>query len=723
MALRNRIHRTLRSGSALLLCFSSTYLQAQPLPPADNEIVVYGIRSVLGVAPERTLNEAQISTYGIGTVGELLDEVSRETSGRREQPIYLINGKRVSGLGDIDSYPIEAIQSIDVLPPGSASSLGATVSQRVVNIVLKPRVDLTVGRVASEIAFASGRGNQDGDVSFTNIQRPRRINVTLRARRDEAILESDRNVLQVADAPADLGRFRTLRPNFNDAELHASIADELRSDFNGILSGRLSRNSSTSQLGIGASGNALEQQARNGRAALDLQVQGERGKWLLALDGTLSAERRRTRTDETIALDGAPRTADSITTRSSRATAGVNATRPLFNLPAGPVTLNLRGRLSRDRISARGDAFVQSLTEAGAGLNIPITSSSSGNLKSIGDLSVGIEVTRSRASRVGALTSSTYSFQWQPIERIQVIGSFSAGSTPPGVDLLASPLLFTPGVRYFDPLRRETIDIIQLSGGSPGLGRQRQANRQLTITHSPLRSTQLELTASYEVIRERNTVIAFPPASGLLLQAFPDRFFRKPNGTLVQVDVRPLNLKQRSEDQLRFGLQYELPPAKARTGRFHLSLSHTVVARSSAILSSAFNRVDLLGVNGLGIGGEARPRHSGDVTISYSERGFGLRLSGRYEGVSYLELLDGETSDSLRFAPYATLSARSFVEGRRLLPGVKWFEATRLTASIVNITNSYQRTRDPRGDTPLRYQAAYRDPKGRSLALELRRAF
>ena len=35
----------------------------------------------------------------------------------------------------------------------------------------------------------------------------------------------------------------------------------------------------------------------------------------------------------------------------------------------------------------------------------------------------------------------------------------------------------------------------------------------------------------------------------------------------------------------------------------------------------------------------------------------------------------------------------------------------------------FMRTRDPRGDTPLRYQAAYCDPKGRSLALELRRAF
>ena len=723
MALRKSIHLTLQSGSGLLVCFSSTSVQAQSLPDADTEIVVYGIRTVLGIAPERTLTEAQISSYGISTVGELVDEISRETSGRREQSIYLINGKRVSGLGDVDVYPTEAVQSIDVLPPGSASSLGATVSQRVVNIVLKPRADITVGRVASEIGFASGRSSQDGDLTFTNIQRPRRINVTLRARRDEAISERDRDVLQVADAPADLGRFRTLRPDFNDAELRASIADTLGPNFNGTLSGRLSRSSSIAQLGIGASGNALEQRMRGARAALDLQVQGEAGKWLLALDGTLSSERRRTRTDQASAVNGGSLIANSITTRSSRVTIGLNATRPLFNLPAGPVTLSLRSRLSRDMISTRGDVFVQSSTEAGAGLNIPVASSTSGGLRSIGELSVGFEVTRSRASRVGALTSSTYSFQWQPTEQIQVTGSLSAGSTPPGVDLLASPQLFTPGVRYFDPRRRETIDITELSGGNPDLGRQHRANRQITVTLSPLRSTQLEFTASYESNRERNTIIAFPPATGLLLRAFPGRFFRRPDGTLVQVDVRPLNLKQKTEDQLRFGLQYELPPAKGRTGRFHLSLSHTVVVRNSAVLSSDFGRIDLLGVNGLGIGGEARPRHSGDATISYSERGLGLRLSGRYEGVSYLELLEGETSESLRFAPFATLSARLFVEGQRLLPGVKWFEATRISASILNITSSYQRTRDPQGNTPLLYQAAYRDPKGRSFALELRKAF
>lgn len=706
-----------------LLGLISAQAHAQTSAPIDQEIVVFGDRSFLGIVPERTLSEDEVATYGLGTVGELLAEIDRESNGRREAPIYLIDGQRVSGLGDIDVYPTEAIQLIQVLPPGSANTLGVMASQRVVNIVLKPQVAVGVGRVAVDVVVDAGRGHQDSDVNYSDIRRPRRINVTLRARRDEAISERDRNIEQMAGAPTNLGRFRTLRPESDEIEVRASIADQLGPNFNGILTGRVVKGNAISRLGVGPSNDVIGQRVESQRAALNGQVNGDIGPWLVALDGSATADRRHIRTDDLNLGEPPIGGSNILVTRTSRAALELNATRPLFDLPAGPVTITLRTHLSREVLLARNDRFSQWLTEASAGLNIPLASSTTGALRSIGDLSASAEFTRSRASRVGALARSTFAFQWQPAREVQLVGSLTAGAAAPGIDLVASPLLLTPGVRYFDPLRGETVDIAQLSGGDPSLERQRRANRELTLRLSPLRTTQLQLTATYEGLRDRDTIIAFPAASGLLLRAFPERFLRQADGTLTQVDIRPIRLKRRSEDQIRFGLQLDLPPGRGSTARFNLYTSYTYLIRSEVILTSAFEAIDLLSADALGVGSEARPRHLADVALSYAERGLGLRLTGRFEGASFLEINGSEMPNSIRFAPLATFGARFFIAGQRAALNSGWLKGTRVTASILNLTNSRKRSLDTFGETPLRYQAAYFDPKGRSIALEFRKTF
>ena len=148
-----------------------------------------------------------------------------------------------------------------------------------------------------------------------------------------------------------------------------------------------------------------------------------------------------------------------------------------------------------------------------------------------------------------------------------------------------------------------------------------------------------------------------------------------------------------------------------------------MLIKSDAVLTSAFSPIDLLGSNALGIGGETSPRHVGDVSLDYAERGLGIRLTGRYEGVSSLDLLDGSTPNKVRFVPLATFDTRLFIEGHRLLPDIPSLKGARLSATIVNITNARQDARDSQGATPLRYQPAYRDPKGRSFTLEFRKRF
>ena len=88
-------------------------------------IIVVG-RRPLYVVPERTLGEGDISAYGVSDVGELIDQIASENGETPDQPMILVNGKRVGGLADISNSPPEVVSEVQVLPRGAATRIGAT---------------------------------------------------------------------------------------------------------------------------------------------------------------------------------------------------------------------------------------------------------------------------------------------------------------------------------------------------------------------------------------------------------------------------------------------------------------------------------------------------------------------------------------------------------------------------------------------------------------------
>src|SRR5205085_10065720 len=123
------------------------------------------------------------------------------------------------------------------------------------------------------------------------------------------------------------------------------------------------------------------------------------------------------------------------------------------------------------------------------------------------------------------------------------------------------------------------------------------------------------------------------------------------------------------------------------------------------------------------ISGGSRPRHQLHFSLGYAERGLGVRFTGQYRSKSFLRLTgDGETN-VLRFSPLTTLSLRAWAEPTRFVPRAEWLKGSRLTFSVLNLTNQRQKVRDSAGVTPLAYQPGYRDPLGRTVELELRKTF
>ena len=116
-----------------------------------------------GLAPELQLGPLDIQSYGVSTVTELLDELAIQTNSSRgrggESPVVLLNGKRISGLGEVRDIPTEAILRVDILPEETALSYGFTADQKVVNFVLRPRFRALTGEGTVGTPTAGGQVN------------------------------------------------------------------------------------------------------------------------------------------------------------------------------------------------------------------------------------------------------------------------------------------------------------------------------------------------------------------------------------------------------------------------------------------------------------------------------------------------------------------------------------------------------------------------------------
>ena len=128
----------LRLGFSVALAISTSALAQMPAPapsaadqPEEDsgDIIVNGVAtprgSVIGnVQPEERLTPADIRSFGVSSISELLTELSPQTDAANGAPVVLLNGKRISGFSEIRDYPTEAIARVDILPPEVSLSYG-----------------------------------------------------------------------------------------------------------------------------------------------------------------------------------------------------------------------------------------------------------------------------------------------------------------------------------------------------------------------------------------------------------------------------------------------------------------------------------------------------------------------------------------------------------------------------------------------------------------------
>ena len=174
------------------------------------EIVVTGRPppgSVPGdIKPERQLSPADIRSYGVSSVAELLTELGPQVqSVRGGQPVILVNGRRSAGFQEIRDLPTEAILRVDILPEEVALKFGYRADQRVVNFVLRPRFRSYTAELEGGAPTEGGSSNFEAEGGLVRIDQDKRFNLNLQAETTSNLLESERDIVpNTAGTPFDL---------------------------------------------------------------------------------------------------------------------------------------------------------------------------------------------------------------------------------------------------------------------------------------------------------------------------------------------------------------------------------------------------------------------------------------------------------------------------------------------------------------------------------------
>jgi iron complex outermembrane receptor protein len=601
--------------------------EAAPEPVISDEpdIIVEGQRNLPGavigdIPPEQQLGPADIRSYGVSSVSDLLTELAPQTqSGAGGPPVVLLNGKRIAGFREIRDIPTEAIARVDILAEEVALKYGYRADQKVVNIVLRRRFRAITGELSDTIATEGGANAPRAELDLLNIHNGGRLQLHSQYQTRSALTESQRGIAATAAGTGstfDQRPYRTLLPftrALQENAVYARTIGTVSATVNGSLESSQSRGlngypganflvpatGSDAEGGVAASSSAifsgagflpLAQNSRSITGHLGTTLNGAISGWQWSLTGTYDHVDTRSFSDtgfDTAAYQARIAAGDPTAnpagsfTRSdfgaaffNRGTSISNDTQAdllingsPFSLPAGAVSTSFRFEGESNVLSS--GSYRSGLVQTGRvsrqrgnaqmNVDLPIASRSKGVLSAIGDFSLNGNVAIEQLSDFGTLYTYGYGANWSPIKAVRVIGSVSDQDQAPSAAQLGNPTITTPNVRIFDYIAGTTVTATTISGGNPLLVRDNRHVDKIGVTVKPLNGTDLTLTANYTRQRTDNPIASFPTPTAAIEAAFPARFTRDAAGNLLQVDTRPINYARTDSSNLRWGLNFSKP--------------------------------------------------------------------------------------------------------------------------------------------------------------------
>lgn len=760
---------------------------AQGMDDAElEEVVVSGRRppgSVVGdIQPETTLSPQEIRALGVGSVTELIAALGPQlnsSGGRGGRPVVLINGVRVSGFAEVRDLPTEAIQRVEIFPEEVALKYGYRADQRVMNILLRPRFRAYTTDLSARGSTEGGRGGTNVGAGVLRVQRETRWQVDLKARHDDRLLESEREVVGADGVQRPDAASRTLLPGSDALSANLVYAKPLREGLAATVNLTFDDTRRRSLLGLRPAPEGA-QVIRRDVDSLDshlggiLQGAGAGWRWSASLNAD--------RTDAATRVAGGDLAGRS---RNDSLELELLATGSPLSLPAGDLGVTVKGGVGTRGIESlarrvTGDVTTdlsRSQRDLRLNLDIPLLrgETSFGNSRLTASIGHALE----DVADVGTLSTTNIGINGSLGRKWRALVSLIDDENAPSMQQLGAAVIPTPAVRTFDFTRGEAVEIVRIDGGDPALTPDSRQILKLSLGARPLEGVDLDLNAEYTRSRARDLVTPLSFATPDVESAFPSRFLRDPTGRLLSIDARPVNFSGRDRDEMRFtinlsrpwGPQPEMPARPSRGGpptvdaagaaraagamvvpgasggpaalpfdpaamaeRFmafgrrgsaQFSLAYTHRLKDEVRIAPGLPALDLLDGDTL-FDTDGSPRHELELQAGANRDGYGGRMVAKWRDGS--RIAGGVSSSGpvdLGFEPLLTVDLRLFVDlGLQPIalrnPSVR---GVRISFAVENLFDQHPRVRAADGTVPLNYQPSLLDPQGRTLRLSFRKLF
>jgi hypothetical protein len=534
-------------------------------------IVVTGQRargSVIGdIPPQNILDSRDVRATGATSISDLLDALAPQigsTQGRGgEQPVLLLNGQRIASFRELRDIPPEAIERLEILPEEVALKYGYRADQKVVNIVLRQRFFSTTAQLGAGAATDGGYLNGNADLTRFIVEKNGRTTLNLHWEGNNLLTEDERNIiLQPQQVPTGATTdeelaARSLLGSKRDVRASSTLNREILGDVSATLNTEVEHTDGLALIGLGET--LLTPLARNtstDTAHAGLTLNGTKKDWHWTLTSDADFERDLTKTDQDAADTPAQRARETTVSGDMKATANGN----LFSLPAGDAstTLTLAGTTTHlNSTGVRSESIGRTTGEAAMNLDIPL-SRRNRDFSALGNLTVNGNAEVDQLSDFGTLTTLGAGLNWTPVDRLNLLTSFTSEQGPPTVNQLGDPELITPNTRIFDFTTGQTVLATVISGGNPNLQADHRRVFKIGGNWQPFENTDLRLRAEY-VHQTIDRPIENLTVTPSIEEAFPGRFVRDSSGQLVSADLRPVNFASSRKDTMRVGFDFSHP--------------------------------------------------------------------------------------------------------------------------------------------------------------------
>jgi hypothetical protein len=705
---------------------------APPAPAPEITVTAPRGLTVGGIVPLLQLSPSELESYGADTLSDLVDALKPLTRGGRSDgaPVVLING-HLAGVVEFANLPSDAVERVEVLPETVALQYGFSENQRVLNIVLREHYRAVPTRVSEGGATEGGDRTTVVDASLVHLDDDARVTMLGSFQNNAKLVESDRGI----DQPDSIDR--TLQPDKSEGKFAATVTGTIAgvSSSLEVSFDRVSTKGLQGAEDVAGAPTPLEQSADGNAARVALQLTGQVGRFVWGALGSYS--RLNTDSSGAIGLDDVGNLAlDRTNSALNSGNLQLSLSGRIARLPAGAVVANIKAGFGYQGFSSQ-DAYpgaplarsnlVRTDRSASFNASLPITSRASGVAARAGDLSATVNLFFDDVSDFGALLSPSVGLDWSPIKKVYFNAIFTEHKTPPTVQQVLAPATVTPNVEMFDFVTGQTVYVTSITGGAPTLRATDDRVTSFGVALGPFLE-KTTFSAHYEQHRTRDAIGTLPPLTEDVELAFPERFTRDSEGTLIEVDNRSVNLRRQYLNDLKWGFNAWVPFGSSVKGsapnRIEFSIFDTWYLKDEILIRDGIPILNLLNGAPLSLTG-GQPRHQVDWTALVYKDGLGAALNGTWKSATSVAGGDPPTTDPLRFSTLGTVNLRLFADLGRLpaTQGEQWARGARVALQVLNVADRRQSVEDTAGVTPLAFAPGYLDPAGRTVWLTVRKVF